>query len=108
MAWTAKWSGAYPNLCSGEWTLYHDGITVDTNIPFQGSDAGTFGTYPTWSFGSDWDEQWDEYDDGMLCGDWCQEYEYWLSHLAPREEWGEIYTAFQAEDWRHNSCGGCI
>ena len=53
MSWSAEWSGSFPNLCSGTWTLYKDDIPLDTSIPFQNEEAGTFGEYATWSFGSD-------------------------------------------------------
>ena len=29
----AKWSGSYPNLCSGEWTLFIDGKDMSDKIP---------------------------------------------------------------------------
>ena len=108
MSWTAEWSGSFPNLCFGTWTLYKDGAPIDTSIPFQNEEAGTFGEYATWSFGSDWNEVWDHYEDGLDCDAWCREYADWLSTIAPQDEWSEIYEAFQAQDWRHNSCGGCI
>lgn len=108
--WEARWSGSMPCLCHGEWTLLRDGESVDTEIPFQGSCAETFGTYSVWSFGgeSGWLEEWDSYEDGMGCDEWCDEYGDWLATVAPKGEWKDIFEAFQAEDWRHNSCGGCI
>ena len=30
-----------------------------------------------------------------------------ISHLIP-EQYIEVFRAFQKNDWRHNSCGGCI
>ena len=108
MSWSTTWSGSFPNLCSGEWVLYRDGTLVDTDIPFQGSDAETFGEYATWSFGRDWDEQWDHYEEGFECDEWCERYADWLATIAPEDEWGDIYAAFQENDWRHKSCGGCI
>lgn len=108
--WEAIWHGGQWSRCSGSWELLHHGKPVDTEIPFQGSDAGTFGTYATWHFGGDsgWVEEWDDYEDGMECGEWCDEHRDWLSTIAPETEWGEIFEAFQAEDFRRNSCGGCI
>ena len=29
----AKWSGSYPWLCSGEWTLFIDGKDMSDKIP---------------------------------------------------------------------------
>ena len=41
----AEWSGRYPCLCCGEWTLFIDGKPCEVVIPFQGDCADTFGTY---------------------------------------------------------------
>lgn len=49
--WVAEWSGSYPNLCRGEWTLYHNEEEVDVSIPFQGHPADTYGKYWKWFFG---------------------------------------------------------
>lgn len=108
--WVAEWSGTAWSLCSGSWALFHDGKEIDTEIPFQGEPADTFGAYSSWYFGGDsgWMEEWDEYEDGMECDEWCDENREWLSTIAPETEWEEIFRAFQAEDFRPNSCGGCI
>ena len=106
--WTAYWTGGFPNLCGGMWYLYGNGEEVKTEIPFQGEPAGTYGEYATWHFDEDWLEQWEFYEAGMNCKDWCNEYRKWLSTIAPGEEWPQIFAAFQEQDWRYNSCGGCI
>lgn len=106
--WKAEWSGSYPNLCRGKWTLYMDGDVVDTEIPFQGNEANTHGIYDEWYFGEDYDEQWDSYSDGLECEAWCKEYKDWLSTIAAESEWSDIYDAFNAEDWRLGSCAGCV
>lgn len=107
--WEAHWSGRSWSRCSGSWELLCDGKRVDTEIPFQGEPAYTLGTYMSWSFGgSDWCEEWEEYEDGEACGEWCDANREWLSTLAPESEWEDIFHAFQSEDFRRNSCGGCI
>lgn len=108
--WVAVWNGGEWCLCHGTWELFHDGQRVNTAIPFQGRDAGTFGTYSYWFFGgeSGWDEQWEDYEDGLATDAWCEENREWLATIAPREEWPEIFWAFQSEDFRPGSCGGCI
>lgn len=108
--WTAEWTGHPWSLCSGSWTLYRDGKPVETDIPFQGHPAYTYGTYSSWHFGGDsgWVDDWDEYEDGMECHEWCDEHREWLSGIAPEEEWELIFGAFQADDFRPGSCGGCI
>ena len=43
----AKWSGSYPNLCSGEWRLVIDGKDVSDEIPddLRKSEMNTYGSY---------------------------------------------------------------
>lgn len=105
--WDARWSGCWPNLCSGEWTLYRDGEKVDVEIPFQGTPADTFGVYSRWYFVG-WIENFEDYESGMEAEQWCDCYGDWLSSFAPEEEWEAVYEAFQCEDWRYGSCEGCI
>lgn len=107
---TAKWTGAYPNLCSGTWKLYKDGEDISDMIPeeLRNSKMNTFGNYNRWHF-EDWDEVWDSYDDGLDGPDWIKENDEWLSKItSDYQEKMEIFYAIQAEDWRHGSCGGCI
>lgn len=122
--WRAYWSGSYPSLCSGYWELYKDDVKVDTKIPFNNNyedydenndafhpwpdDAGTFGEYYGWYVGEDCSIQWEAYEQGLTKDEWCKEHSEWLVTLAPESEWGEVFRAFQAEDWRTGSCGGCI
>lgn len=116
--WRAKWTGSFPNLCHGVWKLWHDDeeipkdkILFNSNydgVYWEGEPANTYGTYYDWSFGEDWIEEWHSYEHGLDCDEWCEEYSEWLSTLAPKEEWPEIYDAFNILDWRHGSCGGCI
>ena len=106
--WEACWDGDFPNHCRGTWHLYKNGEEVKTEIPFQGKPAGTYGTYATWDFDEDYHEQWEHCESGMNCNDWCNEYHRWLSTIAPEEEWTQIFAAFQDQDWRHHTCGGCI
>lgn len=34
--------------------------------------------------------------------------ESWISAFATPKQYIEVFRAFQKNDWRHNSCGGCI
>lgn len=104
----AEWSGSYPCYCSGEWTLYINNKPCEIEIPFQNSPANTEGNYQEWWFDENWCEQFGSYSDGMCCEEWCKEYQDYLSKIAPREDWEEIFEAFQDCDWRHGECGGCI
>lgn len=106
--WTTNWTGAYPNLCTGEWILYKNGEKVDTDIPFQGNPAYTRDQFASWGFDEDWDEVWTTYENGLLPTSWINDHKEWLQTITDEREWIDIYVAFNANDWRHNSCGGCI
>lgn len=105
--WIAKWSGEYPNLCCGEWTLYKDGEPIK-DIPFKEASAYTYGMYRGWSFDEDMNEYFYAYVDGMGADDWIENYREWLEAIADESEFNAIYDAFAEEDWRSGSCGGCI
>ena len=113
--WIAEWSGQYPNHCRGSWTLTRvKGTTAKVidlakaGCPFVDSPAGTYGHYEYWTFGDDWLEEWYTYANGLGCHKWCRKHRKWLAKIAPKQEWPAIFRAFQAEDWRHECCGGCI
>ena len=107
--WKAEWSGKYPCLCSGKWTLYRDGEIVNVEIPFQETNANTFGIYNKWYFDEDYNDIWFSYEDGYKFEDWKNFYQDFLSKLTQDEqEWEKIYLAFASNDWRLSSCGGCI
>ena len=103
----AKWTGSYPNLCSGVWELTIDGEDFSLLIPHElrYSPMGTAGIYQSWRFNEDWDEIFESYVDGLKFEDWIAK-NPWVAELpcSPRD----IYDAFQENDWRHGSCGGCI
>ena len=79
----AKWSGSYPCLCSGEWTLFIDGKDLSDKIPKDliNEPMYTNGVYSSWRFGSDWEEEWDNYEDGLECEDWIKENKEWLDEI---------------------------
>lgn len=102
-----KWTGRYPSLCHGEWSLYKDGKKLNVYIPFQNNDASTYGLYQSWHF-EDWLEVFESYEDGLNAEQWIEEYQDWLESFAPEEDWEDIYYAFQMNDFRMGSCGGCV
>ena len=104
----AEWSGRYPCLCCGEWTLFVDGKPCEVVIPFQGDCADTFGTYEEWHFDEDWCEIFENYECGMGCDDWCNEYRDYLVKVAPKHDWPLVFQAFQVNYCRHGWCCGCI
>lgn len=106
----AKWSGSYPCLCIGKWTLIVDGEDVSEKIPeeLRNTDMGTFGTYSSWHF-EDWMEVFNDYVDGSVCEDWINENKYWLKTITSDESiYPGIFDAINKEDFRSGSCGGCI
>ena len=107
--WSTEWTGEYPCYCHGTWILYCNDKDVTVPVPFQGEPAGTYGTYQYWTFTSEWQEAWYTYQDGLSVDQWIDEYKDYLSKVTKdKEEWPEIYWAFQAHDFRHGECGGCI
>jgi hypothetical protein len=105
------WSGKYPCLCSGEWTIVRNGVDVSNFIPdkLRYGPMDTFGTYWRWFFKEDWEEDEEAYEDGLIECEWIEENREWLKKICQSDsEMSELYTAIQTHDWRHGSCGGCI
>ena len=102
----AKWTGCFPCLCQGEWKLFIDGQDVSFLIPWDRRTGPmyTAGTYQEWHF-EDWQEVFEDYEDGLEFEEWLTDNAWVRDIPAPSLD---IYLAFQSEDWRHNSCGGCI
>lgn len=100
--WVADWSGSYPNLCDGEWTLYHNGEKIDVSIPFQYWNANTLGEYFT-------NYETGPYNDGLDEDVWIEDnIEYLMDITDDESQYPLIYEAFQVSDWRMGSCGGCL
>lgn len=105
-----KWTGCYPCLCYGEWKLFIDGEDKSSLIPeeLRQNEMGTYGTYSSWHF-ENWNEVFDDYKDGMNCNEWIKCNKYWLDNISTDNDIQEqLFYEFQASDWRHGSCGGCI
>ena len=103
----AKWSGKYPNLCYGVWSIFVDDIDYSDYIPkeIRHSPMRTYGFYSEWSFDDDYGEVWEKYEDGLHFDEWVKQND-WVKNIPANLF--DIYCAFSLEDWRHNSCGGCI
>lgn len=103
------WSGGGFCLCQGEWTIKKNGINVSDKIPknLRRAPMNTFGEYHTWYF-KNWIEEWETYTDGLYCDDWISANE-WIDEICDSyDECVLLFNAINKEDWRHNSCGGCI
>lgn len=106
----AEWTGSFPTLCLGVWKLYVDGKDKSNLIPRDLRDypMNTAGTYQTWHF-EDWEEVFEDCKDGLECDDWIKENDSWISKIADcYDEKVALFKAFQAQDFRACSCGGCI
>lgn len=107
----ANWSGSYPTLCFGHWTLEVDGKDVSNLIPpkLRNTSMNTYSTYEEWHFDENYLEVFEDYTDGLDSDGWIDENEYWLVNITTDRDIQEaIFYAIQTQDWRHGSCGGCI
>ena len=106
---TVEWTGKSPCLCYGEWIITIDGEKVELPEEIRNSDMNTYGTYDCWSFGDDYLEEWDSYENGLEFPQWIHDNLWWVAdlHLTPTEQ-EELYNQINEQDWRPGSCGGCI
>jgi hypothetical protein len=112
-----EWTGKYPNLCSGRWIITANDKHLTIPSAFVNSNMGTFKDYNTWSFGDDWLEVWDSYPDGDEFEIWIFNNRSWIYEAFKSaglvdeltfEDLRTLYNEINKQDWRHNSCGGCI
>lgn len=107
----AFWSGAYPNLCSGEWSLLVNGVNVSDQIPedLREDPMDTRKTYTACYYDYEiHDETYREYEYGLDCRAWIEKNKSWLDKITTDDNVQiQIYEAFRAKDWRWG-CGGCI
>lgn len=106
---SANWSGGYPTLCFGEWTLEIDGENVSDKIPvdLKNSPMNTAGTYSL--LVNVITEEFKDYEDGLEADDWINENNDWLDNITKDYALKErIFYAIQEQDFRPGSCGGCI
>lgn len=105
----AAWSGAWPHLCSGEWTLFKDGVNVSRLIPEEKrySPMDTAGTYTQQTLSENLDTECNEYEDGLEVQQWILE-NPWIETICDTEEEKiDLFYEISVSDWRHGSCGGC-
>ena len=121
-----KWTGSYPNLCSGVWEITIDGMSINDNSKMQNTydsmlkrNMGTEGSYESWHF-ENWSEVFESYDDGLYFDDWVkstQAVELRLmidDNLIQKQtkmsdsDMKNLFSELQNNDWRASSCGGCI
>ena len=106
----ANWSGEYPGLCEGEWTLVVDGVDVSDKIPLSLRDRNmnTQGIYCEWCFEARGIEQ-RKYLDGLPLIEWVKSNDYWLSEITTEFSIKkDIFEAIRHQDFRGGQCGGCL
>lgn len=106
----AKWTGRGFALCIGEWKLDVDGKDVTDKIPedLRTEPMNTYKRYERWYF-KDWVEEWEPYYDGLKQDEWIEANKYWLDKITKDiDVQRQIFKAINEEDFRTNSCGGCI
>jgi hypothetical protein len=104
------WSGKFPTLCKGKWTIIKNGVDVSNFIPeaLLCMPMGAYGHYSKWYFVT-WHDIWGDYWDGLPQDEWIQENFFWIKKFCDnRQEMEELFQAIQEKDWRFGSCGGCI
>ena len=123
MKFKTEWTGEYPSLCVGEWKLYreYEDILEDGTKDIGYDDISnlipeelkhepmyTYGQYNSWYFDENYCEQFEDYTNGLDFEDWCIENEDWIHLICESKVYRDLYEAFNEEDWRYESCGGCI
>lgn len=54
-------------------------------------------------------EEWESYYDGLKQDEWIESNKYWLDEITTDiDVQRQIFKAINEEDFRTNSCGGCI
>jgi hypothetical protein len=112
----AEWSGTYPCLCFGAWTISVGGVPFLIPPNRLSTPMNTYKTYGSWSFDSSWSEIWEDYEDGLGFDSWVQANLVWLEpnletikvSTSDMEFLRALYESIKEKDWRYGSCGGCI
>ncbi|MCK9476551.1 MAG: hypothetical protein M0R46_11560 [Candidatus Muirbacterium halophilum] len=115
-----EWSGSYPNLCSGEWTIRINEMVIPIPEERIGGSMGTSGEYSRWYFGENYEEHTEHYYDGddsewsnddnwLKYAIWCLSEYHSLRFIGDLDRlYDRIYNEISENDWRSGSCGGCI
>jgi len=111
---TASWSGSYPSLCFGTWTIEHNNRPLNIPEDKVNSSMNTYISYQSWHF-EDGSEVFEPEEDGLNFNEWIMENHSWVDLAFDELEiekseanYKDLYDAIQLEDFRSGSCGGCI
>lgn len=108
-----EWTGEYPCLCSGIWRILINGKALSIPQSLSNEPMRTYGTYEELIDYAT--EEFETYRDGFEYEEWIKENRYWIDkglldlNIKPSESlYRDLYEKINEEDWRYNSCGGCI
>lgn len=111
----ATWSGSYPSLCCGRWSISVDGVILPIPDNKIKETMNTFGVYTSWHFDVHWSEIFEDYEDGLGKSQWIAENKSWIDEGLAKinkhfsyDDYCILYDAIQKQDFRMGSCGGCI
>jgi hypothetical protein len=106
---TAKWSAQGHNLCTGHWQISYQGLPLTLASKQADNHMNTYGIFSC-LYPDD-----EDYAEGLSVEPWIEENADWLSelfeiHNIPFDSqyvlW--FYEAVNGQDWRCDSCGGCM
>jgi len=112
----AIWTGSYPALCCGEWIIKVNGKEIEIPEDRKKSPMYTKKTYR--QLVDVLNEEFKSFKGGLNEADWINKNRGWLMEsinkvvlVNPDEEsqlLSDLFNEINKEDWRYNSCGGCI
>ena len=109
-----NWSGSYPCLCSGVWSISYAGKSFTIPEDILNESMNTYITYSTWHF-EDWSEVFEDACDGLEFDAWIEENSKWVDENFNEfniekieSNYRKLYDEIQIHDFRRGSCGGCI
>jgi len=114
MALIAYWSGKWPNLCSGKWSLTCNDIELEIPEDKIHNPMGTHGFYRKLNSTTSEEISYFDYEDGMYFDEWARWNGSWVKQMFEKvgikmngDLYANVFLEFQKHDWRRNSCGGC-
>ena len=110
-----NWTGSYPNRCRGVWEMWYNDTKLVVPKELVSEHMSTYGSFHTWNFGTNYEEEWEEYEDGLVFDEWIENNKAWVTKMlsdagipTTPEMLEQLYIEIQSKDWRHNSWGGCV
>jgi hypothetical protein len=109
-----QWNGGDWSLCMGEWSVHINDAPIALPKEFLNDHMDTAGEYDTWHF-EDWSDVWETYYCGLDRNEWIKENKVWIEPWLDslnleydNKDLENLYNQISDQDFRPNSCGGCI